>query len=193
VCAAAHSEHWGRQAITTVSDNLDFRSRVDAARSPLQRNTARRTLLPVVDVRGDKNRRCRAVVFDPMRSRAKFRECLTGSKLHGGPVVVMVGKRAAENVDDRRVALVTVKADMAARRHCRAADPQLAAIDEVYLLSQIDRREDFFLDPSIILGALCCPNAKPAANRASPTDDSTKIRGAAFISILATISKRAAA
>ena len=103
-----------------------------------------------MDVRGYKGDRRLPFVFDPMRSLAKFSEYLTGLKLHGGPVVVVIGERAAENIHDRRVTLVTVEADMAARRHRRAADPQLAVVDIVYLLSQIDSCEHFLLDPSIV-------------------------------------------
>jgi hypothetical protein len=49
------------------------------------------------------------VVFNPMRSRAKFSKYLTGPKPLRRPVVMVIGENTGEAVDDRRVALVTVE------------------------------------------------------------------------------------
>jgi hypothetical protein len=76
-----------------------------------------------MDVCGDEGDRRWPVVFNPMRSQAKFSKYLTRLKLFRRPIVVVVGENPVEDVDDRRIALVTVEADVATRRHGRASDP----------------------------------------------------------------------
>jgi hypothetical protein len=85
--------------------------------------------------------------FPPNAIAGQFGKRLTGPKLLRRPVVVVIGQNAGEDVDDRRVALVRVEPDMAARRHGRATDPQLAVVDAVYFFRQIYRGEHRFLDP----------------------------------------------
>ena len=92
------------------------------------------------------------VVFNPMRSRPKFSKYLTGPKLFRRPVVLVIGENPGEDVDDRRVAPVTVEPNMAAWRHGRATDPQLSVFYAVYFLGQIDGGEHRFFHPFIVRG-----------------------------------------
>jgi len=85
-----------------------------------------------MNVCDDEGDRRWSVVFNPMRSRAEFSEYLTGPKFLRRAVVMVVGENPFEDVDDRRIALVTVEPDMAVRRHNRATDPQLTVSDAVY-------------------------------------------------------------
>jgi hypothetical protein len=89
-------------------------------------------------------------VFNPMRSRPKFSKYLTGPKLLRGPVIMVIGENPGEDVDDRRVAPVTVEPNMAAWRHGRATDPQLSVFYAVYFLGQIDGGEHRFFHPFIV-------------------------------------------
>jgi len=89
-------------------------------------------LFPAMNVCDDEGDRRWSVVFNPMRSRAEFTEYLTGPKFLRRAVVMVVGENPFEDVDDRRIALVTVEPDMAVRRHNRATDPQLTVSDAVY-------------------------------------------------------------
>ena len=90
------------------------------------------------------------VVFNPMRSRPKFSKYLTGPKLFRRPVVLVIGENPGEDVDDRRVAPVTVEPNMAAGRHSRATDPQLPVFYAVYFLGQINGGEHRFFHPFIV-------------------------------------------
>jgi hypothetical protein len=58
-----------------------------------------------------------------MRSRAKFSKYLARPKFLRCPVVVVVGENPVDDIDDRRIAPMTVEPDVAARRHDRATDP----------------------------------------------------------------------
>ena len=65
-------------------------------------------LFPVMNVCRDEGDRRSPLVFNPMRSWAEFWECLTGPKVLRRHVVMVIGENPAEDVDDRRVALVAV-------------------------------------------------------------------------------------
>src|ERR1700746_993665 len=74
-------------------------------------------LFPAMDVRDDKRYRCGPLVFDPMGARAKFGEGLARMELLCRAVVMVIGQNPGEQVDDRRIALMAVAANMAARRY----------------------------------------------------------------------------
>src|SRR5271166_189555 len=103
-----------------------------------------RTLFPAMNVCGDGGDWRWPHVFYPVRSRAKFSECLTGPKFLRRLVVMVVRENSVEDVHDRRVALVTVEPDMAASRYGRATDPQLTVFDIVYFFGQINGGEHRF-------------------------------------------------
>ena len=58
-----------------------------------------------------------------MGARAKFGEDLAGAELLYCAVVMVIGQNPGEQVDDRRIALMAVKANMAARRYYCPAEP----------------------------------------------------------------------
>jgi hypothetical protein len=65
-------------------------------------------------------------------------------------VVMVIGQNPGEQVDDRRIALMAVEANMAARRYGCPAEPQFAVCDAVDLLGEIDRGEHVLGDRFII-------------------------------------------
>ena len=81
-----------------------------------------------------------------MAARAKFGEGLAGMELLCCAVVVVIGQDPGEQVDDRRIALMAVEANMAARRYDRPAEPQFAVCDIVDLWGEIDRGEHILGD-----------------------------------------------
>jgi hypothetical protein len=103
-----------------------------------------------------------------MRSRAKFSKHLTLPKLLGRLIVMVIGKNPGQDVDDRRVALVTMKPDMAARSHGRATDPQLTVFHAVDFFSQIDGGEHRFLNSSIICGRGMLPECEASGKEGQP-------------------------
>jgi len=87
-------------------------------------NTATRCLFPTMNVGDDKGHRRGTGIFDPMGARAEFGEDLAGVQFLCRSVVMVVGQNPGEQVDDRRIALMAVETDMAARRHDRSAAPE---------------------------------------------------------------------
>jgi hypothetical protein len=81
-----------------------------------------------MDIRHDEYHRSRTRVFDPMRSRTEFGEDLALTEFFGGAVVMVVGQRPGEQIDDRRVALMTVQTNMTAGCNRGAAETQLAVL-----------------------------------------------------------------
>jgi hypothetical protein len=63
---------------------------------------------------------------------------------------MVIGQNPGEQVDDRRIALMAVEANMAARRYGCPAEPQFAVCDAVDLLGEIDRGEHVLGDRFII-------------------------------------------
>ena len=123
----------------------------DMARRPTKKPPAAK-LFSAMNVCDDEGDRRWLVVFNPMRSRPKFSKYLTGPKLLRRPVVLVIGENPGKDVDDRRVAPVTVEPNMAAWRHSRATDPQLSVFYAVYFLGQIDGGEHRFFHPFIVRG-----------------------------------------
>ena len=123
----------------------------DMARRPTKKPPAAK-LFSAMNVCDDEGDRRWLVVFNPMRSRPKFSKYLTGPKLLRRPVVLVIGENPGEDVDDRRVAPVTVEPNMAGWRHSRATDPQLSVFYAVYFLGQIDGGEHRFFHPFIVRG-----------------------------------------
>src|SRR5260370_1357097 len=126
------------------------------------------TLFPAMNVCGDKGERRRAPIFDPMWSRAKFSKYLTGPKLLRRAVVMVIGENSPEDVNDRRISLVAVKADMAARRHGCATDAQFAIFDAVNLLGQIDGGEHLLLHKFVVRRGSLLPQAHPRRKQHEP-------------------------
>src|SRR5439155_23484150 len=124
-------------------------------------------LWTLMDIGDDKNRWGRTRVSDPVGTRAEFGEDLAGLKILCRAVVVMVGEDAAQKIDDGRVALMAVQTDMAAGRHDRLAEAQLAVGDRVDLRGEIDRGEDLLADRFIIRRRALLPQNK-ACRQESP-------------------------
>src|ERR1700747_229076 len=113
-----------------------------------------------MDVRDDKRYRCGPLVFDPMGARAKFGEGLAGMELLCCAVVMVIGQNPGPQVDDRRMALVAVEANLPARRYGCPAQPQLAVCDTVDLWGEIDRGEHILGDRFIIDRCALLPQNK---------------------------------
>jgi hypothetical protein len=141
---------WTRQS---QADRINFAARYPFAPSGAGHLPATLSrLLPAMDIGGDKDERHRPLVFHPVRPRTKFSEYLTRPKLLRRAIVMMVGENPGKNIDDRRVALMAVEPDMAARRYDGATDPQLTIVDAVDFLGQIDRGKYRLLNPFVIGG-----------------------------------------
>src|SRR5438067_8590149 len=86
-----------------------------------------------------------------MRPRAELGEDLTLLEFFYGAVVVVIGQNPGEQVNDCRVALMTMQADMSAGCNRGAAETQLAVLHAVNLLGEIDAGEQI-LGNQLVVG-----------------------------------------
>src|SRR6516162_7784045 len=103
-----------------------------------------------MDIRDDKCHSCGPLVFDPMGAGAKFGESLAGVELLCCAVVMVIGQDPGEQVDNRRITLMAVEANVAARCYDCPAEPQFTVCDTVDLRGEIDRGEHILGDRFII-------------------------------------------
>src|SRR5947207_1801030 len=85
-----------------------------------------------------------------MRPRAELGEDLTLMEFFYGAVVVVIGQHPGEQVNDCRVALMTMQADMSAGRNRGAAETQLAVLHAVDLLGEADAGEHVLADQLVV-------------------------------------------
>src|SRR5215471_1610340 len=103
-----------------------------------------------------------------MLAGPKFGERLTRAELFGDAIVVMIGQNSREHINDRGVSFVAVEPDMPARRDHGAAEAQLAILDAVDLLGEIDAREHVFAE-GVVIGRGSLPAEKEAGRQESET------------------------
>lgn len=65
-------------------------------------------------------------------------------------MVVMVGQDSGEHVDDRRIALMAVQTDMAARLYDGAAETEFAVLDAIDLPGERNAGEHALVDQFVI-------------------------------------------
>jgi len=126
-------------------------------------------LFPPMDIRDNERHRRGTLVFDPVRPRAEFREDLTGPKLCGRSIVMVVRQDPGQQVDDGGVAVMAMHTDMTARRHHRAAETQFAVGATVDFLGEIDRGKHLLADGFIVGRRALLPQNKACGQQSRPS------------------------
>src|SRR5271170_4914596 len=121
-----------------------------------------------MDIGDDERYRVRTRILDPVRSRAEFGEYLTGTKLLCRSIVMVIGQDPREQVDDGRIALMTVQTDVAAWRHDRTAQAQFAILNAVDLLGEVNGGQYVLADQVIVGGRGTLPQNEASSQKRQP-------------------------